>query len=397
MIPEHTVKGGVHTLLWPEDNVRATVSRIREDSRYNVDADVLIKLAQSSKPHLHEARMRISGIGGRRQLANALRERVNSANWADIIETMCVLVIRQHREGEPPVRMSSIVAPAELRYQIYPILLQSQPTLIHGDGGSAKSTMAQYLSTLLDVGLDHCGLRVEPAKTLYLDWEADPIDFKQRITAIQKGLDVANEPDIWYRFCMQPLAGDIEAIQKIVAEHEIGALVVDSLGPACGGDLNDAQPIMALFDAVRTLKVTSLLIDHNNKAGVLYGNVYKTNRARLVWEARKAQEQGAPSLDLALFDRKRNRGMLQKPLGFHLEYTADTLSIARVDVADIPELASGLSLKQQITNVLRHGALTASQIAEEIESKDNIVRAILYRNKHLFIKTGDSWGILSNE
>ncbi|KKK62405.1 hypothetical protein LCGC14_3004670, partial [marine sediment metagenome] len=262
MKPEHTVKGGVHSLLWAEDNVMATVSRIREDSRYNVHADVSIRLSKSNAPHLHEVRMLLSGTGSRRTVAKELSDRVNSVNWPGIIEDMCVLVIRHHREGEIPVKVSEIEAPPELRYQIHPLLLALQPTLVHGDGGSGKSTLAQYLSVLMDIGMDHNSLRVEPARTLYLDWETDPVDFKQRILAIQKGLEVSNKPDIWYRFCMQPLAGDIEAIQKIVVENEIQALVVDSVGPACGGDLNDAQPIMALFDAVRTLRVTTLLVDH---------------------------------------------------------------------------------------------------------------------------------------
>ncbi len=393
MKPEHTVKGGVHSLTWTEDGVTATVSRIREDSRYNVAADVTIRLVNSDRPHIHEARMQISGTGSRRTVAKHCADTVNSLPWPGIIEDMCVLVIRQHRTGDLPVMVSDIEAPPELRYQIYPLLLQQQPTLVHGDGGSGKTTLAEFLCVLMDIGVDGCGLTINPARTLYLDWEADEVDFKQRILAIQKGLDVASKPDIWYRFCMQPLAGDIEAIQKIVAENAIDMVVVDSVGVACGGDLNDSQSIMAYFDALRTLKVTTLSIDHNNKEGKLYGNVYKTNRARLVWEVKKTQEPGESKLTIGVFDRKRNRGMLQKPLGFQLDFTDEAVAFSRVEVED---LMQDMSPKRQIEDMLRQGGMSIKDMLELSGMPDRLLRGTLRQNLSRFRRQGDKWVLTEN-
>ena len=398
MKPEHSSTAGIHLLKWPEYNIQVRVDRLRTE-RDNLTGEITVKSTLVGVPsHLHQARFNLTSTTSRKTLANNLKDRLELP-WDDIIEQTAVMVLTKHREGEPIVRVGNLPPRESLKYRVEPLLVNSQPTLIYGPGGTGKTNLALYLAVLLDGTPDHNGLLAEPGKVLYLDYETDQWEIDDRIKAIQKGLQVSNAPDILYRSCALPLNHEVEDIQVIVIENNIDVVIVDPLGAALGDNMNEGEPIISYFRALRSLRnngqpVTTLSIDHTNKEGRLYGSEYKFHRARSVFEAKKQQEAGEAALDFGLFHRKFNNGALLKPMGFHLTFQDGAMVFRKKNVKEMTELSKALPMHVQIQELLKRGKLKASEIAEALGKEDHYVTAVISQYKGLFQKQADgAWGL----
>ena len=104
------------------------------------------------------------------------------------------------------------------------------------------------------------GLSGVAGRTLYLDWETDFHDLIMRAKYLQRGHPNLAHTRVRYRRNTLPLAEDLSAIQKAVAEHDIRFVVVDSLAAACGGDLSNPETAIRFFTALRSLRVGSLIL-----------------------------------------------------------------------------------------------------------------------------------------
>ena len=63
-------------------------------------------------------------------------------------------------------------------------------------------------------------------------------------------------------------------------------------------------------------------------------------------------------------------------------------------IADSPELTEKMNLKDRIAVQLRRGKLSVKTIAENLDAKPDSVEKSLKRNRTLFVRTGDEWGLL---
>lgn len=408
--PDFKANAGIYLFSWQQEQVAFRLDHI-DESRSGVTAELTIQTtAPGIPPHIHQARFNLLSTVALTSLSRHLTERWNGVDWPGLLEQARVITLQEYRRGEPAVRIGSLPAREGLSWRVHPVLQELQPTLVFGDGGTGKSTFAVYLANLLDGQVEHNGLSVEPGKVLYLDYETDYYSTMERMQAIRKGLDAEHEPDIFYRFCARPFAEEIEEIQSLCLEHGIAVVMVDSFGLAIGPDSsNDDAPVRAFYIALRSLKLTSLVIDHMNKEGKLYGNRYKFNMARSVWEARSVQEPDEDKLTIGLYHRKSNYGKLLLPLGFTFTWENDAITVTRAQVKDVPELAAGMSLRAQMADLLRHGSMSTEQIAEELrvmgqsEIKEDSVRKVLNRYKQQFVPVYEEgnrralWGLRLSE
>ena len=397
--PTHVSSAGVHVLDWPEVHIRVRVDRLRNE-RENLTGEIAVKTTNPGiAPHLHQARFNLTSTTARKTLAKALGERLDLA-WDDMIEQACVMVLAKHREGEPVIRVGKLPPREGLKYRVDPILLNNQPTIIYGPGGTGKSYFALYLAVLIGGSWTHNHLATEPGKVLYLDYETDQYEVDERIKAIVAGMGVESDPEIYYRFCAGSLPHEVEDIQAFITENQIDVVVVDPLGGAVGGEQNDSEPILDYFRALRTLRsingmsVTSLSIDHTNKEGKLFGSEYKTHRARSVFEAKKQQDTGADHLDLGLYHRKVNNGKLLPPRGYQLAFSEASVTFTEKDVRDVPELARVLPVKDQLHDLLKHGKMSVQDLSETLSIREETIRVTLNRNTTLFTKVGSDWGLV---
>ena len=412
--PTHEANAGIHLLRYPESHLVVRVDRIREDSKQNVSGEVLVQTTNPGVPgHLSQGRLNLTSPTARRALVKDLGLRYNivGIDWAEVFEQVCRLVLEKHREGTPPVTLRGDSQREPLHFLVRPLLVNRRPNLWYGAGGSLKSFMADYLALLMVSGVtSQNGLAVEPGRVLYLDYETYAEEHDSRLGALRRGGGLEAGEGLVYRECSHPVPNDIEAIQRIVLEASISLVIVDSMVGGCGDDMNQDLPISRYFGALRTLAVTTLTIDHLNKEGKLYGNIYKYNQARSVWEVRRAGDGQSGTVQVGFYHRKANTGKLSRPMAFQFVFTDDAqgeteqVAVTRADILEEPELAAGLSYQQRIIHELRGGALSVDELALATGIKGDAIRLALSRGKgKRFIQTTTGagpgspphWGLLA--
>lgn len=373
-----------------------TLSHISESRDGTPRAEVLVEAIHIGR-HGHVMRDGLNLVSGRSRssLAKALRERANpEVPWGDILEVICDTTLRVWREGEPFLDLMEVEpAPADA-YLIDRLLAQGEVTVIYGDGMSGKSLMAISMAICVASRIDLPGLRLrgDAGTALYLDWEtrADThSDFVRRI-GLGHHLAVPNRAII-YRSMSRSLIDDLVKVKDQVDRHDIKLVVVDSMIPACGGEPEGSEGVRHFFNALRELgDCTKCVISHVTKAeaereGIPrpFGSVFTTNLARSTWAVKRSMEEESSLLHIALHHTKVNRGRLFAPMGlcydFHDDAPHRPITIEIFDLETVPELDRHTPLSRRIRSVLRGGAMTTDEIAEELNANEDSVRRALTR------------------
>lgn len=239
--------------------------------------------------------------------------------WNVILDELCNLAIRKHRQGAEVLEMWTMEDVPEPQYLVYPVNPLTQPSIIFGLGGTGKSYLALYLALCAqlpwpDNPLDF-GVRADVNRCLYLDYETDENEILYRWKALVRGHNLPDSP-ILYRRGLRPLREDADEIAAICGKHNAKVLVVDSLAAAAGGDLMH-ESALNFFRALRELPVTPIIIAHTSKGSneegddgkTVFGSAFFTNYARSVWELRSKTQPESKEIVVTLHNRKTNRGM----------------------------------------------------------------------------------------
>lgn len=405
--PEIVFNGGVYRTTWPDDGLVIRLDRLREDSRQNLTGECQVLLPIEGQPRLLLQR-RITLTTGGGTAARALKERWSHVlwDWGERLETACVLALRRYREGEPVVSLDQVTLdPDAKRYSLAPVLLREQPTMFFGLGKSGKSYLALYMAALLQADHQDNGYEPVPCNVLYLDYEASAEQMTQRLNNIRNGLGIPFPP-VAYRFCSQPLAAEVEDIQRLIADRNIGYIWVDSASAACGGDPSEVGPTMEFYRAIRAFRVGVGIIHHTPKGATEktpYGCVQWTNQARNIYMVRGAQEPGAASLDMSFRHWACNDGMLQPTTAFRLTWAPDTVKVEKLAIQHVPSLAHDMPMADQMSRLMTaEGARTTAELAAAMGTSQASIRSVLSKHKGrrwAIVSTDDNeqrWGVLTS-
>mgnify|MGYP003147208339 CR=1 FL=1 len=391
MPPIMTVTGGIYKYLWEHEQVQIILERLREDSRRTVTADITI----SARPegHIHMTRLNLLTTRGRGDVARYARERSPNHDWDAIIEQLCVLTLNHFRTGEPVVDLGEVTPPAEPIYRLRPFVVEGEATVIYGEGGIGKSYLAGFMAALVDQNFHTTTCQPMPGKVLYLDFETTTDIAARRFQALTRGFGFGGKSTVIYRFCHQSLPADIGEIQRIVAEHDVELIVVDSAGPACGGDPESAASAITYFTALRSLRKSSITIAHRSKGGSVgpFGSVYWVNYPRMAYELKKSQEEESDVMHVALIHRKVNDGRLQRPVSFKIQWhESGAVTVAQEELADVPDFVVELPIADQCAVAFReHGPKTVKEISEITGQQVRSLSVVLSRNRTRFRRIGN--------
>jgi hypothetical protein len=174
-------------------------------------------------------------------------------------------------------------------------------------------------------------------------------------------------------------------------------MIVDSVGPACGGKPEDAIVGLAYARTVKKIGVTSLHIAHISKEDVKRGNtthpfgsIFWHNEARRTWFIAREQEEESDELDIGMFCRKVNDGPKPKPLAAHVRFEGlyGAVQITRQDISSIPEMQAKRSHKAQVMDSLAQQAgQTIKEIAADTGLTENAIEGVV-RDKRSFSISG---------
>lgn len=331
----------------------------------------------------------------RQERAKLLAERARTngkLDWQSLLEEVCQRVLLAERSGKPAIVLRDVPKPtAELDHDVDGLRLpQQHPTILFGDGGTAKSYTALYVGGLLA----ERGMRVA-----LFDWELDAAQHRVRLERL---FGAGSMPDVRYVRCDRPLIYEADRLQRIARDERLDFAIYDSAGYACAGRPEDAEHALAYFRAVRQIAgpsaAGSLHIAHVTKGEdndqKPFGSSFWHNSARSTWFVKlAATSQDGTVTTIGLFNRKTNLGPRQPALAFDVAFNAERTHFRRVDVGAVDELADSLPLWQRMKKALTSGPLTLATLASDLGSTVDTLDRTVRRKSLVFTRVPSGDGI----
>ena len=412
LVPPQMIKvGNSFHLTYPQLGLRLRFCRLY-DQKNGLTAEVIVEgNDKEDNPIIYDSsRYTLTALASRNNLAKHLLNRLEmvETDWEGFVLQAFTMVVNAYRIGEPIISIQPTQFLQPLEYLVYPILPKNMPTTLVGEGGAGKSKLAVLLCTLLTSAYkdseDTLGLKIpkEPQVCLYLDWESDQEEISDTFSKFKNGLGIDEDIHLHYRRCWQPLADDMDEIQKVVAEIKPSLVVIDSIAAAVQSDMVDAGVATKLISRdLRQLKCTALILAHFSKQdkdkSTPFGSVFYFNYSRAVWSLQKSKESEKDRMQIGLYCKKFNRSFLHKPLSFEFTYFPDGIVVHRKSLADSPSLASTLPMQDRIKNMLSRKPQTSLELANQFKLSEPTIKKILSDHSDMFMMLGDNkWGVKSN-
>lgn len=395
--------GSLH-FTWPEYDL------IVDAERWHDDGQCELTFWHDTEDHtilLLQAVVKLLSTSNTSAVVRRLRDcafELGVVPWDWVLTCVTFGVLKAARGGEP----LETIWPSEdvsLKpdYLVDPLLYRNHPGVIFGDYGSGKSLLALAVGYVAQLPLRDNKLDFttpeESTRCLYADYEDDKTSFQRRWSAIQKGFGVEASMPILYQRMTMSLADSVERLRQVIHKEKVELLIVDSLGPAARGNLNDPEPAIRYHAALRQLGITSLTLAHCSKDQLtrrrtIFGSVFFTNLARIVWECRSEQEPGEEEIIISLKNAKANLSSLHVALGYRLRFSDTIIAIARTDLKDTG-LSGEAPLTMRIKDLLRSGDMPVRDIAYALDANEGSVKTIVNRlgKRGEATKVGDSWGL----
>ena len=398
MIKE-TLMVGYHKYEFEDEGITITMEKFRERDG-NLMGDMTIvadpsKYVDLSNPHIVTQRQNMSSARSKSEIAKILKARLDTPDWDSIIEFVCVKSMRKHREGHPLVKIGKLEPRKEVPYLLHPLIRKDVPCILYGESGIGKSYISLFLSLLITEEISAVGMTPLKGKILYLDWEDGEQNLDERLKALASGLGIET-PELCYQYMDGPFNDNVHTIAKRIADEGADMIIVDSKGAAVGGRINEADTTVQLFNSIRSLRITSIVIDHVAKQSAVgpIGSTYTVAEARNVWEMRASKTIADNKLRIGFYHRKTNMSKKHQPFALEFTFAEDENEIVQsvvVEQADVTEDAdtrAALPLVERIKIFLSdqsepNGEYTPQSIediADAVASKVGTVRARLSEN-----------------
>lgn len=400
--PAHAIEQGTHVVTWgAPEQVGIEFDFFHNDVRHGeLSAEATVFLTDPAVAmRIHRARVTLTSTRSRSELANHVNKLAGDYNvdWQSLIGEACDQVLDSYRSGSEVSLIRDAVAPPESTWILPPLLLSRHPTIIFGDGGVGKSLIALAAGASINSGLPLMGIEPSERKRVaYLDWEFDVWEHKQRLATL-----VDPMPDMVYVPCVGPLRDQVDRIRRVCRDHDIGYIIIDSIGAACGGEPESAEVALQFFEGVRRIGLGSLCIAHiikdKKKGGDdrPFGSSFWHNMARATWLVRKQADSDANRIRVALYNKKSNSGRLSGALSYEINFDEKHTTLSKVSVYQTPELAQGVSLTGRIRNALLGGAKTYQELADELGADTHQIRSRVAAGfGSMFVKLSESEGII---
>lgn len=276
---------------------------------------------------VHRSRLLLYGTRARTDFVGLLNKRTSRwsfrTDWLFALEQVVALVTTYLDTGTPLIDLWEVEPPPALPYLFEPLVPDGELTILFGDGGTLKSYLALLLclGAASGVALPYFGATSRVGATLYLDYETTEATHARRLRAISAGLGLGPLPGrLFYRRMTRPIHQDAGQIRKLVLEKNIVLVIIDSVGMACGGDINESGDTLRTITALTSLGPCAKLgIGHKNKMQDFIGSVYWRNGPRAMWEVNA--EQGRNNTKrVGYIHQKANDDRIRDPFALSVEF-----------------------------------------------------------------------------
>ncbi len=384
--------GDTWSLTWPTHGVAMGLERLVE-SRDELKAEVTVESKIGGRV-LGPVKLNILSSESQTRFANALSKRVNGLkpeDWHAVVVYACAVVAKQYRQPTPTVDLSAVDTSTEVEYLIPGLVPADETTVVYADGETGKSMFVLRVAASVKLGqqLPWGDRPTKVCNVLYLDWETNARTIAGRLRRISLGMQTA-VPQIHYRQCFRSLLDELPSLREEVSRKQIGLVIVDSIGYAATGSLNDDETARSAMNAMRQLSpATRIAVAHvsaetarqTSGSGRPFGSAFFWNGMRSGLELRKSEDASGDSMELGLFHRKANDGEHHKPIGINVMFDGKTGPIGfwESDVNESPDLAARTPLSSRLRALLRKGSANLDDLAEQLDVPQDTISKTLRR------------------
>ena len=337
----------------------------------------------------------------------------NACDWSQFLESVVsILVDEMDTKGE-----STWLIPLERAQLAQPMLFRNfvPEGLVSGlqaHGGTGKSMTALLMTLAIATG-QKIG-PFEPLKqgvVLYIDWENQWDLHSRRLTRICHGLgmDFPRDRILHHRVFSDLRHAEAELIE-LAYEHGAVLSILDSIGFAAGGNLNDSEIATQSVNVMKHIPGTKLMIAHVSKSVVngiekssATGSVFFWNGPQATYDLHVTEPEMDGSIILSVYQGKANVGAkLKRPLGVRVEFHEDDSGGPIIplehEIKGHAAGGEGLPVGVRILDLLEvSGALTADEIVDALfgeeqgkARKDSVMATLRsLRAKGVVHSTGD--------
>lgn len=260
--------------------------------------------------------------------------RVADTDWRGALQHSRVETVQSFRDGNVGTRLGQD-PDREFGHPflIKPYIASSGSTVMYGEGGLAKSTLALAFSISVATGVPIFGdAPTTTGPVVYFDYEDDETIHDARMLAICKSLGInVNDVEIWHVPLTAKVNNASASMKRRVREYRAVFYVLDSVGMGRGGDAASAEDTIRLFRALRGLRLPNLAIDHISKAAKkqndldvdAFGSTYTMNSARLAWALKRAKGPDHNIIYIAARNTKTNHTKRAEDRGIEIRYQTE--------------------------------------------------------------------------
>lgn len=366
-----------------------------------IDSTLLIQVNAPGKRRTQFAsRLNLESSSGREGLRRELEgvHGKTDMNWTALISDACSLAAEAWRGIDTSAELRDVALPEVRQWAVDNFAPENVVTIIFGMGGSGKSYLVADIALCCLYGMPWMGLRTTPVGgVLVIDYEDREDEWRRRVQQIADGHGWPF-PESGYRYLPGnaiPVADQIPRLRKLIADWDIGLIVVDSAASAVGDDLVVPTSASRMINALLTLNVTPLVLAHNTKAedsSYPYGSIFFHNLARTTHYVEAIQEEGSNIVEVVIWNRKANRGK-QKPISLRMTFPINDdngpVNIDMTTQIPLPLQSDTRNNREQIMRLLiaSSHSLSAREISDATGIVVENVRNTLSRNTDWFVNT----------
>ncbi|MBI4340461.1 MAG: AAA family ATPase [Chloroflexi bacterium] len=192
--------------------------------------------------------------------------------------------------GLTPLSLAGLPSPPPRAWVIDGLLPAERIGLLFGTWGAIKSTLAAFIAVSVAAGLPFLGRATCQGRVLWLDYEEDAAETKRKVESVAQGLYLPSAPEGIDHLEMRDALVDVAPdLAHLCVERQYALVVLDSFGPALGGDPDAPETVIPTMESMRSVPTSWLCVDHEAKAQTLasalsrrtpFGSVYKGALAR---------------------------------------------------------------------------------------------------------------------
>ena len=337
--PKTAVQDDGSVVHWFADGIVTMVFRDIRKGGPGYEAKCSIYLQGRAIDHV---RIDLLSQQNRHFVVNSLQRHVvpvSDWDWLQAFVFSAEAMQRYFAGGTELVDLRTIIPKAAAAPLIDPII---EDTIVvwAGHGGIYKSVLSLLAVHQLTTGIPILGGSHGSVRNcLILDYEEPTPDTAARRARLIERRHPTHQIDglgrVWYRNEMMPITSTAPTIRRLLDEHNIEFVVIDSLGVARGGAAESSYETIAAMDAIRSLGRAVLVLDHlkqddgqGSGQDRPFGSVYTRNLARALWTIKRAPD----SLNAVEFTHRKanHRRIMEGTVNYEVQWDSAAISASRV-------------------------------------------------------------------